>query len=263
MIDNATSDLQEHLDDVDRKLEVIQSQGQSSSPQDAAESQWIQEEKESTHQCLVICAKVSMHIEEFRSGVFENISTPANDNQGPVTTLGNLVSARLATNHALKECKETLNDTSNKLELHLQTMEHRLRNLRSGSQKIPDEQGTEEERIQNERDSAKQCLAICSQASEQANEDRTNIFEDVSMAEDGHQVIVSTIGDLILAKRVSAGARSTQWMGQMSDDSVQQLAKTLGQSAIGNAAGTELEDRFGSGFKLYSRQSTGAGATRW
>jgi hypothetical protein len=263
MIDNTTSDLQEHLEDINKKLEAIQSQGQSSSPQDTAEGKWIQEEKESTQQCLVICAKVSMHIEEFRSGVFENISTPMNGNQGPVTTLGNLVSARLATNDALKECKETLNDTSNKLELHLQTMENRLRSLRSGSRKIPDEQGTEEERIQNERDSAKQCLAICAQASEQANEDRTNIFEDVSMAEDGHQVIVSTIGDLILAKRVSAGARSTQWMGQMSDDSLQQLSKALGLSAMGNAASTELEDRFGSGSKLYSKKPTGTGATRW
>lgn len=204
-----------------------------------------------------------MHIENFRSNVFENISTSTNGHQGPVTTLGNLVSASLTTNHALKECKDTISEASNKLEMHLQTMENRLRNLRSGSPVVPDEQGTEEERIQEERDSTRQCLAICAQASEQANEDRTNIFEDVSMAEDGHQVIVSTIGDLILAKRVSAGARSTQWMGQMSDDSLQQLTKALGKSAMGNAANAEPKDPSGTELKLYSRKSAGTGATQW
>ena len=260
MIENTTSDLQEHLENIDRTLESIQSQGHLNTPEDAADRQGIQEEKESTQQCLVICAKVSMHIEEFRSRVFENISTPTNGKQGPVTTLGNLVSASLTTNHALKECKETINDASNKLEMHLQTMENRLRSLRSGSRKIPD--ADEEEIIQDERDSTKQCLAICAQASEQANADRTNVFEDVTMAEDGHQVIVSTIGDLILAKRVSAGARSTQWMGQMSDDSLQQLTKALGQSAMGNADNTEHEDESGTELKLYSRKSAGAGASR-
>jgi len=267
MIGNTSSDLQEHLEDIDAKLKAIQSQGLAISPQDATERQWIQQEKESTQQCLVICAKVSTHIDEFQHSVFENISTPADGNQGPITSLENLVSAHQTTDHALKECKETINDASNKLELHLQTIENRLRNLRVQSQKLSDEQAAEQERMQNELESTKQCLAICTQASEQANEDRTNIFEDVSMAEDGHQVIVSTIGDLILAKRITAGARSSQWMGQMSDDSLQQLAKTLGQSVIGNVAATgagadaDFEDRYGKGYKLYSKQSTGAGAT--
>ena len=122
--------------------------------------------------------------------------------------------------------------------------------------------------METARASTKQCLAICASASEKANEDRTNVFEDVSLAEDGHQVIVSTIGDLILARRVSAGARSTQWMGQMSDDSLQHLAKVVGRSVIGNTAApesgadAEFEGRYGKGVKLYPSQSAGPGATR-
>jgi hypothetical protein len=41
---------------------------------------------------------------------------------------------------------------------------------------------------------------------------RTNVFEDVSLDDDGHQVMVSTFGDLLFAKKVPAGARSRQWL---------------------------------------------------
>lgn len=41
----------------------------------------------------------------------------------------------------------------------------------------------------------------------------------MSTGNDSHQVIVSTLGDLINAKSIAAGPRSTQWLGQMSDDS--------------------------------------------
>lgn len=39
---------------------------------------------------------------------------------------------------------------------------------------------------------------------------RTKVFEDELVADDGQQVIVATLLDLISAKRVVAGARSTQ-----------------------------------------------------
>lgn len=90
-----------------------------------------------------------------------------------------------------------------------------------------------------------------------ADQDRTNVFEDVSMADDGHQVIVSTIGDLISARRVTAGARSMQIMGQMSDDALQQLSQNLGHAATEKAkeseTGSEFENRYGEGWKLNSR----------
>ncbi|KAI9710011.1 MAG: hypothetical protein M1828_002340 [Chrysothrix sp. TS-e1954] len=48
---------------------------------------------------------------------------------------------------------------------------------------------------------------------------------NISATHDAHQVIVATLGDLITARRITAGARSTQWLGQMSDASLQQLSK--------------------------------------
>jgi len=64
--------------------------------------------------------------------------------------------------------------------------------------------------VQEEKDSIKQCLDICAQASEQMDKVHVNVFEDVSAAQDADQVIVATLGDLISAKRVTAGVGATQ-----------------------------------------------------
>ena len=120
------------------------------------------------------------------------------------------------------------------------------------------EHAAEQERLQEEKDSVKQCLAICSQASEQVGQVRTNVFEDVSTAQDAHQVAVATLGDLISARRVTAGVGSTQWLGQMSDASLQQLSRDRGHVAMDkymqpqNGMVEQFEDRYGAGYKLSS-----------
>ena len=83
----------------------------------------------------------------------------------------------------------------------------------------------EQKKMQEEINSIKQSLAICAKASEDASTDRVNIFDEVTLGEDGHQVIVSTIGDLINARKISAGARSIQLLGQMSDVTIQNIGR--------------------------------------
>ena len=56
---------------------------------------------------------------------------------------------------------------------------------------MSDEDAAERKQVQEEWDSTKQCLTICAQASEHVDQVRTNVFEDVSAAQDAHQVIVA------------------------------------------------------------------------
>ncbi|KAK6811200.1 hypothetical protein RU639_013003 [Aspergillus parasiticus] len=91
---------------------------------------------------------------------------------------------------------------------------------------------------------------------QQLNDSRTNSFEDVTSADDSHQLVVSTIGDLISAKHISTGARSVQWLGQMSDDTLQQLSrdqKIRHRGPEDSAMRTGRDDfngRYGAGQKL-------------
>ena len=84
---------------------------------------------------------------------------------------------------------------------------------------------------------------------------RTNVFEDVSAAQDAHQVIAATFGDLISAKRVTAGVGATQWLAlqQLSRDRGIDLS---GRLAMGKATEQQsemvakFEDQYGARHKL-------------
>lgn len=259
IIKNTTSDLEEHLQEIDRKLQALSLQGARISSEDAVERQQIQEEKDSTQQCLDICVQVFAHINQVQLNTLENTSTPLNTHQVPITTPKDPISARLVTANTLKECKKRLTNTTSQLEQHLQDINNRLQNVSSqGLMMTPNVQAADQRGIQEEIDSIKQCLAICAQASQQADQGRTHVFEDISMAEDGHQLIVVTLGELIAARRITAGPRSKQWLGQMSDASLQQISRDYGRTATEKAIepriglGTQFEGRYGAGHTLSS-----------
>lgn len=221
------------------------------------ERKQIQEERDSAEQCLNICAQVCTHIDQAQlSKVFKDVSTPPDGRWARLGTPSSHDSARLLTAESLKICTKTMEDSSNWLKGHLQNLDNRLASLPAQSPQISSEQAAEQERIQEEIDSIKQCLAIYAEASVQAGQDRTNIFEDVSMTDDGRQAIVSTIGDLISAKRITAGARSMQLMGQMSDESLQQFSRDRHHATEekGPKTGGGFEDRHGAGWTLTSQK---------
>jgi hypothetical protein len=157
------------------------------------------------------------------------------------------------TTDVLKEYKEMISNTTSDLEEHLQEIDKRVQALSLRGDMIL-EDAAKRERMSQEKDSIKQCLAICAQASDKADQVRpsvfkdvpaakdahvfeaTNVFKDAHIAKDAHQLIVSTLGDLILAKRVTSGLSAKQWLGQMSDTTQQQLSRDLGIDLLGGPA---------------------------
>jgi hypothetical protein len=254
MIDNTRTDLEDRLETVDARLKSVSSQRNNNN------NIQNQEERNTTTQCLKICTEVSIHIDQVRLGVLTDISTPSNTSQGPVTTLDGLLSAQLATDTALAKCKTTLEVTSTQLEKRLQDLDASSRKQTGNESVVSEIDDDELQRSQSDYDSVKKALEVCSEASERATELRINQFEDVTMAEDGNQIIVSTIGDLISAKRINAGARSNQWLGQMSDQSLQGMTNAFGHVSLAKVtddspeAGTAFS-RFGAGFKLNKNDS--------
>ncbi|KAH6661716.1 hypothetical protein B0J14DRAFT_526010, partial [Halenospora varia] len=156
------------------------------------------------------------------------------------------------TTSALKEYKDLVTNATVDLEEHLREINDRLQSFAPQGPTLSIESTVKQQEIQEEKDSIKQCLAICAQASMQADKDRINIFEDISTADDDHVVIVSTIGDLISARRVTAGARSQQWLRQIPDATLQQLSHNLGHMAAEepveqqSEASDHLEGRYGT-----------------
>src|SRR5205809_63618 len=77
LIENTKSDLEDHLRDIDSKLTALSRSAATVPNVAASDREVIQEERQSTQQCLEICATVAAHIEAAQTKIFANVNTPA------------------------------------------------------------------------------------------------------------------------------------------------------------------------------------------
>lgn len=217
MIQSTTVDLQEHLHNID---EAMHGRSDATACRDLIVDEIaMQSERDCTIRCLEICLHVDTVLEE----------------QKLLTNSGKLGSLASGSTHlapqsivetSLQSCRSNMQSANTVLMKRLQYLSTRLGSGQADPPRAASTDPSEHERMAEEFESIRQCLNICMQASEEAEKVRVNIVEDVTTAEDSRQVLVSTIGDLITARRVNAGARSLQCIGQMSDETLQQISRT-------------------------------------
>ena len=246
MIDNTSADLQDILQQSDQGRGLNAQEKDSVAVIDPAGSNQaaIEEERISIEYCLGVCAQVLNHIEQVQAQLLTQAGIPRSDGEVAENSKP-LNSAHSITIEKLEDCKTGISLTESGLRLQLQDINHRLTRLLLRSNNLEEDGGDDSfsRATVEELKSIKQCLFICEHATDEVTKERTNVFEDVHMLDDGHQVIVSTLGDLISAKHISTGARSKQWLGQMSDNSLQQLSKdNTTTMATGAESGTEMKD---------------------
>ncbi|GCB28293.1 hypothetical protein AAWM_11178 [Aspergillus awamori] len=252
MIEEATSDLQEHLQNIEERLQSPEQHGGPVQRSDTFHLQDIREEKESTEQCLTICTHVAQVIAHFQQQLpqfhskGENISIQFGSGNDDISGQSQNLTSAMLTDFGAR-----VSSNSEALQARLMELTNRLRQM--SEQGIMYKDPTNLNLIKEERESIIKCLNVCSEASDLAHRARTNIFEDVTSSDESHQLVVSTIGDLISAKHIITGSKSAQWLGQMSDTSLQQLSRDFrGQVGIGEeprarAEKNEFNTRYGSG----------------
>ncbi|KFZ20068.1 hypothetical protein V502_03374 [Pseudogymnoascus sp. VKM F-4520 (FW-2644)] len=86
-------------------------------------------------------------------------------------------------------------------------------------QSMSADDAAQQQRMQRSDDAIEQAVP------RQTDQAQPSFFEDVTTNEDAHLVIVSTHGDPISAKRISVEARTSKWLGHMSDQSLQTLSQ--------------------------------------
>ncbi|KAF3050781.1 hypothetical protein E8E11_010522 [Didymella keratinophila] len=227
-IEDTMSDLTERLRSVDEQLDVLLERRTEGAIDSELERHHLRSEQESIQQCMSICTNVAAHIDSVRPNVVP--TAPGHDATLEIATTDVAsLSAKLATEQVLGRCKDNLSDLLSQLHIQMQDIAQRQRIFLSPQ--IASRSYEEDQKVlQEELESIKQSLKICETASQEAQPNRTNVFEDISMADDGQQVLVSTFGDLISARKITAGSRSLQWFGQMSDETLQQMLQTQNQA---------------------------------
>ena len=241
MIQSTTTDLKDHLYDIDNKLRESAQERYHS--EDTVDGKAILAERAGTVRCLEICLQVSDFIEDRQ----KRMADEAEDQEAPNAQTdfsGESWSARQIMHDSLQGCKFNIKSANAQLSNRLQYLSTSLSNTPPDVLEACSGGIEERDKMAKEIESVRQCLDICMQATDEADKARINVMEDIATAEDSRQVLVSTIGDLIAAHKVTAGARSLQAIGQMSDETLQHLSRTQGLTPT-NPAHSAEESRQG------------------
>lgn len=232
-------ELQEQLLGFETKLQTFGTPSGSTSNEDAAEREYIQEKMESTQKCLAVLAQISAHIEQHWRNSSKDLFAADKSRYTQAVTLGDLLSGPRAISNGVRLCRGTLSEVACELEDHLQQMDNRMQSLsvRRDMTEGGDDPGRQ--RTQEDWDNINKCINICDEAVEQASLPQTNVFEDISTGPNSFQAIVTTLEDLISARRVTAETGATQILGKASDASIQQISRDRACVAGSNQAREE------------------------
>ncbi|KAJ5201233.1 hypothetical protein N7449_006036 [Penicillium cf. viridicatum] len=263
MIETTTDDLETHLEGIDEKLENLIAKNTQNSNTNAGEIQ-LMEERLSTQKCLEICAQLSSHIDQIQQ------SRKSRDNSTDSLSSNNV--PERVTNEGLQECKNSLINTAAKLENHLKILMDRIV-TKSKTSTASQEDIADLLRLQEEWETTRQCMHICSNAGIHLDGNASTI--DNYATGDALQFMVSTNEKIIHGKNRGLGWRTRQVGGHLSDASLQQLSRDMTRVNFANtenrgspSAGYSMQDegledqslsgfkdRYGRGFKLPTERS--------
>lgn len=129
--------------------------------------------------------------------------------------------------------------------------------------------------LQETKESLHQCMSVVADAGETLTNERCNIFEDITMTDSSYGISVSTVKDLVVARRLNLSGQTRFVGGQISDESYQRTIDDLthldlesvksaeqgvGQTPPahgpnhGDGESRGFNDRHGRGFQLSSEQ---------
>ena len=263
LVNTARASLEDRIESIDEKLELILGQSVVASEPDASELRMIKEERSSTEKCLQICAQLSDHISQ--------IQLAAKNNGSSHEPVGSETLPQKITNDGLQECKESLARTALKLEGYEKELFNRLMD-KSKTAVTSEEERADLARLRDEWEATRQGMEICSKANDHLKDSVSTI--DNYATGDAVQFMVSTKDKTIHGTNRGLGWRTRQVGGHLSDDTLQQIVRMLGgvnipnlahegqssegseQTVLGEDSSGKPESRFkahyGSGFKLPS-----------
>lgn len=167
LLDTAKANLEDRLEGIDEKLQLIIGEHATESESDGSDLRLIREERLSTVKCLEICTQLSQHINQIQLSA--NPSSSRSEQTDPDT-----LSERM-TNEGLQECKNSLARTTLKLEGYEKQLFDRLINNRSKTANISEEERADIARLRDELAATRQGMDICSRAHEHLKDNVSTI----------------------------------------------------------------------------------------
>jgi hypothetical protein len=215
MISDTTNDLSDHLKDLQDKIDRLQAGDATAVDELAIEWHALLEEKESARQGLEMCAQLSTQITKFEASSKE----PEQFSEHP--------SAKKHVKASFGEVRGSIETLIARLQSHEALIDSQLQTL-SLNEAVSEPVAQQLTRLQQTKESIGQCIQIVSQAHDLASE-RSNVFEDITLADNSYAFSVSTINELVTARRLRLKGRSRHFGGQVNDETVQKSMAALTQ----------------------------------
>lgn len=225
IIRDTTADLEDHLKNVNDKLQSEFYRVADLSSEDAALVRKMEEERSSAQQCLAICAELSAHISQIQPTLTAN-----RDGRPADAAIAGVAMAEKITADGLNGCKDALSLASQQLEEHLKSIVERLMATSKKALSSPEDMANLEQ-LHAEWQTARLCMDVCSKANEGVTKVNVNIFENMKGEEEVAQIFASTIGKTVHAKDVYVGSKGVQFGGQASNATLQQISRDFSPRA--------------------------------
>ncbi|KAH8779926.1 hypothetical protein F5883DRAFT_626228 [Diaporthe sp. PMI_573] len=188
------------------------------------EPEWMAmlEEKQSTQQGLKICSQLSAQIEQLES-------TPKEHPQ-----FLQQPSAHKFIRSGLGVVKGSIQSLVSRLQTHEHDIDNRIEAMRS-TVPLSEYEVTQLAQLQETKESLRQCMSVVADAGETLTNERCNLFEDITMADNSYGISVSTVTDLVVARRLNLSGQARYVGGQISDESYQRTIDSLTQLDLESA----------------------------
>lgn len=164
---------------------------------------------------MKICAQLTEQINRAKPGPIDHENAP----QQP------------STNHYLRTgldvTKGSINEIIRQLHDHEAGIDSCMADLANSSNS-----SIELKQLERTKRSLQQCIQIISEADQALNSERRNLFEDITLDDDAFNFTISTVGDLVTARRLNLKGRSRNVAGQISDDSFQKAVDSFSRNAL-------------------------------
>ncbi|KAJ5395669.1 uncharacterized protein N7487_009972 [Penicillium crustosum] len=221
LIEDTKCDLTLHLRSIEDRLKSL-----SSGEMESINVQMMEEERESTQHGLEICDQFSAYIERTRSTLLEKMTRDPTISEVGSSPIGHNNIPLLILAQALTSAeREVINSRLRLLEHHHHERGGQPRVLRYQKSLPQGDKIGEHNESQEEAENIKESLNFFDRISQETSKNRTNYFEDITTGDRSTQAVVSTLKDLISARRIISGSDSLQVLGQMSDDSLQHMLR--------------------------------------
>lgn len=262
LIRDTTNDLQEHMKRLEERVQCLAASETESPVQEDPAWLAMLEEKQSTREGLKMCSQLSAQIEQLESTSKEHPQFL----QQP--------SAHKYISGGLGAAKGSIHSLISRLQTHENDINRRMDAMKS-TVPLSEHEATQLAQLQETKESLRQCMSVVADADETLTNERCNIFEDITMADSSYGISVSTVKDLVVARRLNLSGQARYVGGQISDESYQRTIDGLTQLDLesvksarqgvrqtpsthglnhGGVVSHEFIDRHGRGFPLSNEQ---------